>query len=208
MKKNTTIAITFAIITVITVFCTLCAAAPVNSYVYKTVLPDTPLYAETSSESEILIKIPQNAVVEIVGEKLLTGETEWQKVKYTAFTGYVRNDAVYRSVANDNYMVTPVTVVSEKMGEDIGLYDTHTSDAVAVKTVHDGEKVRLISNGIDYGDYALIEYEGDFYFIRSSDITDGLSYNQKLAVIIAGCFVGALILVGIITIAVRKNKKV
>ncbi|MCI5791589.1 MAG: hypothetical protein MR239_06880 [Clostridiales bacterium] len=208
MKKNTTIAITFAIITVITVFCTLCAAAPVNSYVYKTVLPDTPLYAETSSESEILIKIPQNAVVEIVGEKILTGETEWQKVKYTAFTGYVRNDAVYRSVANDNYMVTPVTVVSEKMGEDIGLYDTHTSDAVAVKTVHDGEKVRLISNGIDYGDYALIEYEGDFYFIRSSDITDGLSYNQKLAVIIAGCFVGALILVGIITIAVRKNKKV
>ncbi|MDY4655814.1 MAG: hypothetical protein SO386_06305 [Eubacteriales bacterium] len=208
MKKNTTIAITFAIITVITVFCTLCAAAPVNSYVYKTVLPDTPLYAETSSESEILIKIPQNAVVEIVGEKILTGETKWQKVKYTAFTGYVRNDAVYRSVANDNYMVTPVTVVSEKMGEDIGLYDTHTSDAVAVKTVHDGEKVRLISNGIDYGDYALIEYEGDFYFIRSSDITDGLSYNQKLAVIIAGCFVGALILVGIITIAVRKNKKV
>ncbi len=208
MKKNTTIAITFAIITVIAVFCTLCAAAPVNSYVYKTVLPDTPLYAETSSESEILIKIPQNAVVEIVGEKILTGETEWQKVKYTAFTGYVRNDAVYRSVANDNYMVTPVTVVSEKMGEDIGLYDTHTSDAVAVKTVHDGEKVRLISNGIDYGDYALIEYEGDFYFIRSSDITDGLSYNQKLAVIIAGCFVGALILVGIITIAVRKNKKV
>lgn len=208
MKKNTTIAITFAIITAITVFCTLCAAAPVNSYVYKTVLPDTPLYAETSSESEILIKIPQNAVVEIVGEKILTGETEWQKVKYTAFTGYVRNDAVYRSVANDNYMVTPVTVVSEKMGEDIGLYDTHTSDAVAVKTVHDGEKVRLISNGIDYGDYALIEYEGDFYFIRSSDITDGLSYNQKLAVIIAGCFVGALILVGIITIAVRKNKKV
>lgn len=208
MKKNTTIAITFAIITVIAVFCTLCAAAPVNSYVYKTVLPDTPLYAETSSESEILIKIPQNAVVEIVGEKILTGETEWQKVKYTAFTGYVRNDAVYRSVANDNYMVTPVTVVSEKMGEDIGLYDTHTSDAVAVKTVHDGEKVRLISNGIDYGDYALIEYEGDFYFIRSSDITDGLSYNQQLAVIIAGCFVGALILVGIITIAVRKNKKV
>ncbi len=208
MKKNTTIAITFAIITVIAVFCTLCAAAPVNSYVYKTVLPDTPLYAETSSESEVLIKIPQNAVVEIVGEKILTGETEWQKVKYTAFTGYVRNDAVYRSVANDNYMVTPVTVVSEKMGEDIGLYDTHTSDAVAVKTVHDGEKVRLISNGIDYGDYALIEYEGDFYFIRSSDITDGLSYNQKLAVIIAGCFVGALILVGIITIAVRKNKKV
>ncbi len=208
MKKNTTIAITFAIITVIAVFCTLCAAAPVNSYVYKTVLPDTPLYAETSFESEILIKIPQNAVVEIVGEKILTGETEWQKVKYTAFTGYVRNDAVYRSVANDNYMVTPVTVVSEKMGEDIGLYDTHTSDAVAVKTVHDGEKVRLISNGIDYGDYALIEYEGDFYFIRSSDITDGLSYNQKLAVIIAGCFVGALILVGIITIAVRKNKKV
>lgn len=207
MKKNTTIAITFAIITVIAVFCTLCAAAPVNSYV-KTVLPDTPLYAETSSESEILIKIPQNAVVEIVGEKILTGETEWQKVKYTAFTGYVRNDAVYRSVANDNYMVTPVTVVSEKMGEDIGLYDTHTSDAVAVKTVHDGEKVRLISNGIDYGDYALIEYEGDFYFIRSSDITDGLSYNQKLAVIIAGCFVGALILVGIVTIAVRKNKKV
>ncbi len=171
-------------------------------------MPDTPLYAETSSESEILIKIPQNAVVEIVGEKILTGETEWQKVKYTAFTGYVRNDAVYRSVANDNYMVTPVTVVSEKMGEDIGLYDTHTSDAVAVKTVHDGEKVRLISNGIDYGDYALIEYEVDFYFIRSSDITDGLSYNQKLAVIIAGCFVGALILVGIITIAVRKNKKV
>lgn len=208
MKKNTTIAITFAIITVIAVFCTLCAAAPVNSYVYKTVLPDTPLYAETSSESEILIKIPQNAVVEIVGEKILTGETEWQKVKYTAFTGYVRNDAVYRSVANDNYMITPVTVVSEKMGEDIGLYDTHTSDAVAVKTVHDGEKVRLISNGIDYGDYALIEYEGDFYFIRSSDITDGLSYNQKLAVIIAGCFVGALILVGIVTIAVRKNKKV
>lgn len=208
MKKNTTIAITFAIITVIAVFCTLCAAAPVNSYVYKTVLPDTPLYAETSSESEILIKIPQNAVVEIVGEKILTGETEWQKVKYTAFTGYVRNDAVYRSVANDNYMVTPVTVVSEKMGEDIGLYDTHTSDAVAVKTVHDGEKVRLISNGIDYGDYVLIEYEGDFYFIHSSDITDGLSYNQKLAVIIAGCFVGALILVGIITIAVRKNKKV
>ena len=208
MKKNYTIAITCTIIIVIAVFCTLCAAAPVNSYVYKTVLPDTPLYAETSSESEILIKIPQNAEVEIVGEKILTSETEWQNVKYTTFTGYVRSDAVYRSVANDNYNVKPMTVVSEKMGVDVGLYDTHTADAVAVKTVHDGEKVRLISNGVDYGEFSLIEYDGDFYFIRSSDITDGLSYNQKLAVIIACCFVGVLILAGIITLAVRKRKKV
>ncbi len=208
MKKNTTIAITSAIITMIAVLCVLCAAAPVNSYVYKTVLPDTPLYAETSLESEILIKIPQNAVIEIVGEKIFTGETEWQKVTYTTFTGYVRNDAIYRSAANDNYTVKPVTAVSERMGEDIGLYDTHTADAVAVKTIHDGEKVRLISNGIDYGEFSLIEYDGDFYFIRSSDITDGLSYNQKLAVIIACCFVGALIFAGIVAIAIRKRKKV
>lgn len=208
MKESLRIFKTTTIIVIIVAFCVICCAAtPIDDRVYKTILPDTPLYKETDCESEILIKIPQNAVVEHEGDIIYIDSVGWRKISYTSFVGYVHADALYPSVANDNYTATTVKAISKVMGEDIKLFDSHTQNSQAVKTVHDGEKLRLIENGIDYGEFSLVEYESEFYFVHTSDITDGLSYNQLLAVAISSGFVGLLIIAVIVIIVVRKKKK-
>lgn len=185
----------------------MCAAAPVNSYAYKAILPDTPLYASADLAAEILIRLPQNAVVEPAGDPFVSGDTEWVRVKYTSFDGFVVNASLYKSLKNDNFEVIIAKAAAKEMGEEIPLFDTHSSDAAAVRTVHDGEQLRIVTDGVDYGEFVCVEYDGGYYFAYSFNVTTGLSYNQLLAVIISACFVGALIIAAVIVVVLRKRRR-
>jgi len=207
MKRNRYIKIFAITFVILTAFVSV-AATPVNTYSYKVVLPDTPLYLNADMESEVIMQLPQNSVVEIIDKEVIVDGKIWSKVKYTIYEGYVVSDALYKSIANDNYNAKPITFISKEMGKDIELYETHGEGAPVVCTVHDGEKARLINTGIDYGEFAYVEYDGNYYFAHDYNITEGLGYNQLLAVIISCSFVGVLIIAAIVTVIVRKKKRV
>lgn len=208
MKRKISLPILVLAVFAGTVALLLGAATPVSSINYKTVLPDTPLYAEADVSSEILIKIPQNVVVNpIEGEVFVDGKV-WYKVDYTSFTGYIMEESLYPSFSNDDFIVKSVTVIGDGMGKDVEIFDTHVDGAVAVGSVHDGEKVGLICNGIDYGEFSYVEYGGEYYFIRTANITDGLSYNQRIAVIIACGFLVAIVVGVVIVAVVRRRRKI
>lgn len=184
----------------------LCAAAPVNTQVYKVILPATPMYEESQLNAKVMILLPQNATVTLVGESFMYGDIEWQKISYTTYTGFVTARALYRSTKNENYNVEIAKAVSGKMGEDINLYATHSFSGEVVCTVNDGEQLRIICDGVDYGEFLFVEYNGDYYFAPAVNVTTGLSYNQLLAVIIASCSVGALIIVAVTVVVIRKKR--
>ena len=185
----------------------LCAAAPTHKYTYKVVLPETSLYSEADIQSNVLQKLPKDAIVELIDEPFLIGDIEWQKISYTNLTGFVASSSLYRSIKNDHFEVTRAKAKTTEMGVDIELFGTHSTDLPADKMIHDGESLRVINDGIDYGEFRLIEYDGAYYFIKAENITNGLSYNQKLAVIIASCSLGVFISSALIVVLVRKKSQ-
>ena len=81
------------------------------------------------------------------------------------------------------------------------------SETVGVdKYVHDGEKISVIDDGIDYGAFVLIEYDGERYFIYSDNVTTGLSYNQLIAVIIIAGVAGLIIVVSVVLMIIKRRK--
>lgn len=195
------------LLTVVLASVLLGASSPLNEYVYKTVLPDTPLYEKTDFSSKVLISVPHNAEVEIVGEAFFVGDVEWQKVKYTLYTGYMPASAVYRSLKNDVYDVIIAKAASVKMGDKIALYLTHDKETAPAVYLFDGEQIRIIDNGIDYGDFYMAEYDGAYYFVLKDNVTTGLSYNQLLALIISCSFVGVIIIAAVIIFVYRRRRR-
>ena len=156
----------------------LCAADFSDDFEYKVILPDTPIYTSADVSSPIIGYIPQKAIVTPIGDPETISGVTWQKISYTSLTGYVQSTALYKSYTNDDYTVTIAKVKSNSMGQDVALYSTHSETVGVDKYVHDGEKISVIDDGIDYGAFVLIEYDGERYFIYSDNVTTGLSYNQ------------------------------
>ena len=197
----------FILLTAVLASVLLGASSPLNEYVYKTVLPDTPLYADSDFSSEELIAVPHNAEVEIIGEAFFVGDVEWQEVKYTLYTGFMPVTALYKSIKNDVYDVIIAKAASVKMGDKIALYLTHELKTTPAAYLFDGEQIRIIDNGIDYGDFYMAEYDGAYYFVLKENVTTGLSYNQLLALIISCCFVGVIIIAVVIVFVYRRRRR-
>ncbi len=200
-----------AVILVIAVLMTalfLCAAAPNTQSTYKAILKDTLLYKEPDLSSEVLVKIPQNALVELNGNRITVNSKAWQPVKYTSFEGYVTAEgALYSSLKNDAYDVLLAKATTKKMGNSVALYKTHSENYPAKVSVHDGERLCIVQDGIDYGNFVMVEYDNEYYFVLKENVTTGLSYNQTLGVIIAVCFVVVIIGVIVTVFFVRRKKR-
>lgn len=210
MKKGVKAAVILVAIVMTALF--LCAAAPVKEYTYKVILPDTPLYAEADLNSEVLIKIPQNVAVELDPDKpsFEAKNVTWQPVKYTNLEGYVVKEAIYASLKKDNYDVLLAKAKSKKMGESVLLYGTHSENFPSMITVHDGERLCIIQDGVVYGDddnFYKVEFNNEYYFVLKDNVTTGLSYNQTIGVIIVVCFAVVIAAVILTVFLVRRKKR-
>lgn len=196
----------FVILAIVVASFILCAADFDDSFAYKAVLPNTPIYASADTSSSVVGTIPQNAIVKTVGDPITVDGITWQRISYTLLIGYVTSTALYKSYAIDDYNVLIAKVKASGMGKDVPIY-SYFSESVGVdRYVHDGEKISVIDDGIEYGKFSLIEYDGERYFILSDNVTTGLSYNQLIAVIIIAGVAGLVIIVSIIIMLVRRRK--
>ncbi|NCA92639.1 hypothetical protein EOM82_05230 [bacterium] len=202
MKKHSII---ICLIIVILAVCTSASTPTSSNYLFKTIHPNTSLYFDASLLSEVLIDIPQNAEVTVVGEPFYQGEILWQKVEYAPFSGYVLYNSIYKSIENEPYNVRIVKAVSKSMGQKISLYVAHDASSEKIE-VNDGTKLNLIITEVNYGDFQKVEYQSNTYYVLKDNITTGLSYNQLIAVILASALVVLLIATSLIIIMIRKRK--
>lgn len=175
-------------------------------YTYKAVVGFS-LYAETDLTSEVLLTVPQNAQVECVGEPVEVDDLTWQKIRYNGKEGYTLKNHIFVSNKNDNYTFLAGKAKSRAMGESIPLYLGHSDPQEAVGFMNDGERLSIVQDGIGYGDYVRIEYNGTYYFVHGDEVTTGLCYNETLAIIIIGSIVAAAAIGLTIFFLIRRRKK-
>ncbi len=190
------------------------ASAYTNVYVAKVII-SVPLYRDADFQSEIILEeIKENEILELVGAEFKTADGEvWQKVKYNdIYEGYIPYSYIYFTTNNEGYTVQVVKAKSRYAGEKINAYKYYDDKSEIAYTFSDGEKVNIIvEQSKNYGGYSKIivmnDGKAEFAFIKTENLTAGLSYNQLLAVIIASGFAALLIIAGIIATAVVRNKR-
>ncbi len=95
---------------------------------------------------------------------------------------------------------------ASKIGEDINLYISNDVASGVAQVVHDGEYLNIIITKIDYGEFHLVEYKGERCFALKTNVSELLSLNETLALIIGGAAAAVTVAIIIILIVV-KNKK-
>lgn len=178
------------------------ASAPTGSA--WILLPDTKIMKEASFDSEVVCTCNQNENVVLVGEKFSVGEVVWQKVTYNGVKeGYLPYDLLYFTKGTTTEVVRLVKITPDKMGQTVPLYKVLGEEAEL--ELSDGEHVMLLETKADYGEFSLVEYNGQRYFVKTANITDTLTYNQKVAILIAAIVAGLLVCLVAIILIYRKK---
>jgi hypothetical protein len=205
MTRNNFLCKLIIILVILLVALTAISAVDISS-TYKVILPNTNLYEDADFNSDVLAVMPQNAIVTLDGDAFYEGEYYWQKVSYNSIIGYMLYGDLFESCDMENYTIEHGKARSLKIGEDINLYISNDTTSTIAYVLHDGEKLNIISNDIDYGNFELVEYEGENYFASKANVTTALSLNEEIALIIGLSALG-IILVVVIIYTIKKRKK-
>lgn len=195
MKKT---AFVFIIIIIITM---CCGAAST-----KAIHPDTPIFEDSDFDSSIVFYIPQNASVIIIEDEFTIDNTSWQKVQYGSYIGYVDASMLYQTENQTNLSVEQIKATSDKMGEKIKIYEANSAESDVITKVNDGTKLKKVINDIDYGNFYEISYNDKRAFIKKDNTTTGLTYNQKIALIIGASTISVLAFMFFIIRSTRKKR--
>lgn len=171
----------------------------------KVMLPSTKLYSATDFESSVAVTLSINDEVTIKEEILVNG-VMWYKVDSHGVEGYLLASDVYSSYKNNSVSYLDAKIKTEKLGEKVNFYQTYSKNSEVVDVGYDGQNIKVVKNNVDYGEFSLVEYNGDYYFVLSNNTTTGLSYSQNLGLMIIGVVLFVLIIILGICIAIKKNK--
>lgn len=215
MRTKRQILTIFIAIIFVAVFAFIASAYTYSGFSARLII-STPLYKEADFNSEkILEEIQSNEIIEIREENFKNSKGElWQKIVYNnVYEGYIPYGYIYFSTNNIGYTVQVVKARSMHIGEKINVYSYYTNDSEIIHTFTDGEKINLVvEQSKDYGDFSKViilkDGKGEIGFVKTENITAGLSYNQTIAIILTGGLVAILIIVGItVAIVMRKKRK-
>lgn len=202
--------IALLVLCAVVVFCCIITSAFTPITTAKLIL-DTPLYSDASFDSELVSeKIQQNETITLVGDSIYdVSGNRWQKICIYDKEGYVLYNYIYFTKETIDYDVTIAKVTATEMGEKVNVYRSHYENSEIIGTLTDGQKVDVLvehSLSFDYGEFTRIIYEDEVGFIKTVNITTGITYDQKLAIILLSSVVGALIVTAIIILVIRKGK--
>ena len=194
----------------VAVFCCVLTSAFAPVTAAKLIL-DTPLYSDASFDSELVSeKIQQNETVTLIGDSIYdVNGNRWQKISIFDKEGYVLYNYIYFTKETIDYDVTISKVTATEMGERINVYRSYDENSEIIGTLTDGQKVDVLvdySISFDYGEFTRIIYEDEVGFVKTVNITTGITYDQKLAIILLSSILGALIVTAIVILVIRKGK--
>lgn len=175
------------------------SAASAASRTCYALYPDTPLYS--APDGEVIASIPQNAEVKLGA---LSGG--WYVAEYQGLSGYLKQAQVYFSYDGTSYLeVKSMKVLADGVGMSVELKAAPSDSALTVASFGDGTRVEVVEcSSEDY--YRVVGRETEMY-IPKANVTDSLTRNQRVAVIIVGIGVAAMIAGLALVYVVRNNPR-
>jgi len=195
-----------AIISIMAIYFCLVAATTANDDNYKAAWPNTHFYETASLESDVIAIIPQNAPVVKIDDAFLVDDDNWQKIEYNSQVGYVLASDIFCSKELKELTFNHARAKSTHLGDKINMYLSNSTDSEIVLTINDGEKMDILIEDVDYGEFYKVDYKGNKYFVDKDNVTTSLSSNQALALIIIGVTVLLSVIVAIAYFSLRKKK--
>ena len=173
-------------------------ATSTDSYILH---KDTPLYADQTL-STIACKLPQNQKVAVLEEITISGE-EYFKINVGDQTGYVSALYVYRTTSKDSEQIYRAKALSNKIGGSIDVYSEPREGAGVIRSYVDGSVLTVASSEVE--GYHVIIMEDGVGYVKDENITTSISYNERIAIVIAIICVVAVVLILVITYYKRNS---
>ena len=166
------------------------------------------LYADETLTS-VAKELVQNDAVEVL-EELNAGGSEVYKVNVDGEVGYVYAKYVYATTHKANYQLYTAKAYGNKIGDSINVYATPSSQSEIVRSYLDGTRLTVSTSEVE--GYSIVVMEDGIGYVKSENLTTSISYNERIALVIALICLVTIILILLITYYRRnveyfKNKR-
>lgn len=185
-----------------------------DNYVYLVLHNNTRLYqfaSIASSDDLILAYLAQGTVIELLEEEkiicIATNEVYFYKVEANGIEGYILESDFYLARAEYVYDIEYKKVKSDSIYDTVKVYAYPSYDSEVLDSYKDGYKVSVIKSNFSHNGFDKIVYLEGYAYIESDNLTNGLSRNQQLAVIIVSIVAAFIALTTILLVKAHKNVK-
>lgn len=163
-------------------------------------LYDVSIRALPNGESAVLFTIPKNTIIK-VKDTITSDSVTWCLIMYNGQEGYVEQSYLYLYIPSASFTSYFARVTATRLNDDIYAYE----DALCQNSVlelHDGKAVLVKDTG---SVSSRITVDGNEYYIKNENLTTGLTYYRKMALIISVVCIAAVI--GVLLLAyLNKNR--
>lgn len=160
-----------------------------------------PVYADTTLGT-VEIRLEQNQKVEVLSEEDICGKTYF-KVSVNSVTGYVNADYVYFMSDVPQDSIKSMQVKTDKIGRPVKVYAQPDLSSAVIDELSDGTNVNIVESD---SEFCVIVLDDGIGYIRSENVTNGLSRNQTVALIVGVVTIAAIIVI-LALLYYRKNKE-
>lgn len=171
-----TAVVCLAVLLLICVF-TPSVTAFADGTVYRAYRNDTVIYAAANENSAKVGTVGVGDDVVVLGE-----EAGFYRAEFAQIIGYIKKTDLYVYRVQTVYELKKAKVTVLKSGDKVNLYESPSAESNIVATVNDGKVLELLYREND--DFYRITHDGKIVYIAAENVTAGLSYYQRLALII------------------------
>ncbi|MDR0697207.1 MAG: hypothetical protein LBF68_06750 [Christensenellaceae bacterium] len=164
---------------------------------------ETNVYIEKNTESIIVGTLAPNEEISVVDITSTEDDTLWCTVNYLGLVYYVERDKLYEYRPSIIVKIYRMQTTVTKVGEDIMLY-SGPGEYDLLRTIKDGVLVEVLGTA---GSYTKIKYDQNTYYIKTKNITAGVTYYQRLAIIISLVSIFSVIIVLILISLIKKQSE-
>lgn len=148
---------------------------------------------ETLSESVRDIQRNEEITVLEDGEEIC-------KVSVNGVEGYVRKINLYETDTDFSKHTETKRIGTGNFSNTVNVYKYPYEDSTVVATLKDNDTVEVVQNGMSYGEFLEIKYQGGRAFILESDVADGLTYTMTVTIVLS--VVGGVLLIVLLLLIV------
>lgn len=187
--------ISIAILTLIVL--SLVVTSPVTAYALETktrALVPCSLYSDEALTVAIQ-EVPRNEEVVV-----LEVGAEISKVSVNGVEGYIRNINLYETDTDFSKNTESKRIGTGNFSNTVNVYKYPYEDSSVIATLKDNDSVEVVKNGMDYGEFFEIKYQGGRAFILKSDVAEGLTYTTTVTIVLS--VVGGVLLVVLLLLVI------
>ncbi len=145
--------------------------------------------------SEAVLEIQRNEEITVIE----SGD-EVAKVSVNGVEGYVRTVNLYETDTDFSKNTDIKHVGTGNFSNTVNVYKYPYKESTVVATLRDNDEVEVVQNGMNYGEFFEIKYNGGRAFILKSDVTDGLTYTTTVTIVLS--VVGGVLLIVLLLLVI------